>query len=280
MYSLGKRIPFTVIIHKFELNIYCFFISNLFGQDVDVEGNLEESNEILKETWTSEQIAFSSLRELKTDPELFYRKLIRKLFIDDIEKIKGIEELWKDRSKPNSLNEDDLNVDLLTNEELESANDHQIWDLSQWIKLFKSSIFRLIARNDESVVFDKDDRETLDFVASAANLRAKVFGIELKSKFDIKAMAGNIIPAIATTNAIAAAMIVIHANNILKGNVNDYCNAYIKYGSSYSKIIFTIEKQCPPNPECSVCSTDRALVRLDCFKTKLKALIDLIIPLY
>ena len=34
--------------------------------------------------------------------------------------------------------------------------------------------------------FDKDDVDTLDFVTAAANLRSIVFGIELRSKFDIK----------------------------------------------------------------------------------------------
>ena len=36
------------------------------------------------------------------------------------------------------------------------------------------------------LTFDKDDVDTLDFVASSANLRSIVFGIEPKSKFDIK----------------------------------------------------------------------------------------------
>ena len=34
--------------------------------------------------------------------------------------------------------------------------------------------------------FDKDDVDTLDFVAASANLRSIAFGIESKSKFDIK----------------------------------------------------------------------------------------------
>ena len=256
------------------------FSSNLFGQEVDVDGNLEESNEVLKDTWTLEQLAFSSLKELKKEPETFYKKLMKKLFIDDIEKIKGIEELWKDRSKPNSLEESDLNVELPTEGEIESSsNDYQIWNLTKLMKLFKSSIFQLISRNNE-VIFDKDDEESLNFVSAAANLRAKVFGIEVKSKFDIKAMAGNIIPAIATTNAIAASMIIIHANNILKGNFDNYCNSYINYGSSTSRNIFTIEKLCNPNPDCDVCSTDRGLIKVDCFKTNLKEILIQIIPLY
>lgn len=41
--------------------------------------------------------------------------------------------------------------------------------------------------NIEPIVsFDKDDVDTLDFVAASANLRSVVFGIESKSKFDIK----------------------------------------------------------------------------------------------
>ena len=36
------------------------------------------------------------------------------------------------------------------------------------------------------LTFDKDDEDTLDFVAASANLRSIVFGIETKSKFDIK----------------------------------------------------------------------------------------------
>lgn len=34
--------------------------------------------------------------------------------------------------------------------------------------------------------FDKDDDDTLDFVAATANLRSFIFGIETRSKFDIK----------------------------------------------------------------------------------------------
>ena len=36
------------------------------------------------------------------------------------------------------------------------------------------------------LTFDKDDDDTLDFVAASANLRSIVFGIETRSKFDIK----------------------------------------------------------------------------------------------
>lgn len=36
------------------------------------------------------------------------------------------------------------------------------------------------------LTFDKDDVDTLDFVTATANLRAEIFHIERKSKFDTK----------------------------------------------------------------------------------------------
>jgi ubiquitin-like 1-activating enzyme E1 B len=68
------------------------------------------------------------------------------------------------------------------------------------------------------ITFDKDDEDTLDFVTASANLRSIVFGIETKSRFDIKQMAGNIIPAIATTNAIVAGLCVLQSFKILRGD--------------------------------------------------------------
>jgi hypothetical protein len=54
--------------------------------------------------------------------------------------------------------------------------------------------------------FSKDDALDLDFVTAATNLRAAVFSIPLQSKFDVKSIAGNIIPAISTTNAVVAGL--------------------------------------------------------------------------
>eukprot|EP00605_Chrysophyceae_sp_TOSAG23-4_P001648 GSChrysophyteH1.ASY1.ANO1.1809.1 assembled CDS len=65
------------------------------------------------------------------------------------------------------------------------------------------------------MTFDKDDTETMIFVTALANMRSRVFGIDTQSLYDAKGMAGNIIPAIATTNAIVAATQVEQACRII-----------------------------------------------------------------
>jgi ubiquitin-like 1-activating enzyme E1 B len=72
--------------------------------------------------------------------------------------------------------------------------------------------------------FDKDDDEVMDFVAAVANLRAHCYEIPLQSRFKSKEMAGNIIPAIATTNAIIAGMIVMQVFKLLNDQLAECKN--------------------------------------------------------
>ena len=67
------------------------------------------------------------------------------------------------------------------------------------------------AKEGGGLEFDKDDPQALDFVTSASNLRSEVFHIARKSRWDVKEIAGKIVPAIATTNAIIGGFIVLEA---------------------------------------------------------------------
>lgn len=55
------------------------------------------------------------------------------------------------------------------------------------------------------LVFDKDNDWAMRTVLTLSNIRSHIFHIPLQSYHDGKGIAGNIIPAIATTNAIIAA---------------------------------------------------------------------------
>ena len=72
-----------------------------------------------------------------------------------------------------------------------------------------------------SLSFDKDDHLAVDFVTAASNLRSHSFGIPLLSLFEAKGIAGNIIHAIATTNAIVAGLIVLEALKVVGGQKED-----------------------------------------------------------
>lgn len=69
----------------------------------------------------------------------------------------------------------------------------------------------------------------MEFVTSAANIRASSFGIPLHSLFESKGIAGNIVHAVATTNAIIAGLIVIEAIKVLQKDAKNY-----RYGLNLS----------------------------------------------
>jgi len=72
--------------------------------------------------------------------------------------------------------------------------------------------------------------------------------------FDVKSMAGNIIPAIATTNACVAGMIVVEALKIIRGNMDQCRTVFIvREPNPRQKLIVDIEPY-QPNPNCCVCS--------------------------
>lgn len=158
--------------------------------------------------------------------------LFDKVFDQDIERLRSVQDMWKHRRPPEPLKYETVlsqASDALASKEAVVAEGQKAWSLEESLVVFKDSLERLSNRmlelkkaKDPSgpeplITFDKDDEDTLDFVAASANIRSTIFGIDRKSRFDTKQMAGNIIPAIATTNAIVAGVCVLQSFKILKG---------------------------------------------------------------
>lgn len=165
----------------------------------------------------------------------FPQLLFDKVFKADIERLRSMEDMWKSRQPPEPLDYKTVmqkTSEIATPKETILQNGQQVWTLEESLVVFNDSLSRLSKRMLElkkahsgsgpapTIEFDKDDVDTLDFVAASANIRSTIFGIERKSRFDIKQMAGNIIPAIATTNAIVAGLCVLQAFKVLKGEYN------------------------------------------------------------
>ena len=121
------------------------------------------------------------------------------------------------------------------------------------------------------LTFDKDDEDTLDFVAATANLRSVIFGIETRSKFDIKQMAGNIIPAIATTNAMTAGLCVLQAFKVLR---QDLSKAKMVFLERSGARVINSDTLKSPNPNCSVCGVVQSRLIVDPARATLNDLVE------
>lgn len=100
-----------------------------------------------------------------------------------------------------------------TEEEEEEAEGwtRAVWDAERCALEVLKCVAALLADPERAkglgaYAFDKDDPWAMRFVTAAANLRAAGFGIPPQSYHDAKGIAGNIVPAIATTNAMAAGL--------------------------------------------------------------------------
>lgn len=201
-----------------------YLLPNLFGEQATEEPIPEDTDPKLVEMMQKEAKAFQALRTL-IDPQQYAEAVFNKIFHHDILALLQMEDLWKTRAPPTPLSFITMDVEWR-----EPVSDQEVWPVEDWHQLFIQACMRLKQRSSV-VEWDKDDADVLDLVAAVANLRAKMFGVAMTSRFQIKSMAGNIIPAIATTNAIAAGMIVIQARNLLLQRTDHCCTVK---GVSYS----------------------------------------------
>ena len=153
-----------------------------------------------------EALALKSIRGSLGTPEL-PRLIFQKVFYTDIERLLSMEEMWIAHKKPMPLEFDKF--DVAGKDAAAIAQSIQKpWSLDELVAVFVArqaddlsislnltcSSNKLSQRFQEAVEldpsatleFDKDDDEVLDFVVAASNIRAHAFGIETKSKFDIK----------------------------------------------------------------------------------------------
>lgn len=178
-------------------------------------------------------------------------KLFNKFFFDDINYLLSMSNLWKNRNPPNPMKfgeHDDVISDLADVASTAGVvRDQKVWTIAECQRVFADSINNLKEQaaklvGDDHMVWDKDDYDAMDFVAACANIRSNIFSIPQKSRFDIKSMAGNIIPAIASTNAITSGFVVLHALKVLEKNFEKCQSVYIRSLPNPRNQIFVPEK--------------------------------------
>jgi ubiquitin-like 1-activating enzyme E1 B len=287
-----KTFPVCTIRNTPSQPIHCivwaksYLFAQLFGPageeaselDFSIADNENEAGDLkqIKE----EMIALQDVRKAIGTTK-FGKVLFDKVFKQDIEALRSMEDIWKSgRTPPTPFEYTEFMEQQLPDGRSTSKQDQGVWSPSDCFVVFQDSLQRLTARLEKLKVhepapvveFDKDDVDTLDFVAAIANLRAYTFGIEATSKFDIKQMAGNIIPAIATTNAIIAGACVLQAVKVFRGDFNKA--PMFVTARSTDRLMASDHR--PPNPKCDICSQAQTQLTIDPVRARLGDLVTVL----
>ncbi|CEI69537.1 unnamed protein product [Fusarium venenatum] len=255
-----------------------------FDHSTDADNVAKEIEELKKESEALKQIRDA------TGTSEFPQMLFDKVFNADIERLRSVEDMWTSRRAPEPLKYETVLAqasDAMANKKVLLEDDQRVWSLEESLVVFNDSLDRLskkileLKKNkapeapEPTLGFDKDDIDTLDFVTASANIRSHIFGIDKKSRFDTKQMAGNIIPAIATTNAIVAGLCVLQSYKVLKG---EYAQSKEVFLTPFAPArLLAPDRSREPNPDCPVCSVYFTSVVADLSRVTLQDLVDEII---
>ncbi|KAK4684494.1 ubiquitin-like 1-activating enzyme E1 B, partial [Tremellales sp. Uapishka_1] len=277
-----------------------YLFGKVFGEDDEAgdsdeldqaKADGENADEI--DNLKKEAAAFREVRE-KLGEEDGPRRVFEKVFSEDINRLLSMEDMWKvaGRVKPvpldyeaimdgsfqvppvrnvpapapatNGVKKESPNESANGNGIARVLKDQRELSLRENLELFIDSCKRLSARSighpDIVLSFDKDDDDTLDFVLATANLRATAYGIANKTRFQVKEMAGNIIPAIATTNAIVAGLIVMQSLALLSKQYKSSRNVFLTADPKKPLAPYVPAK---PDPNCAVCRDVYIPIKVD-----------------
>jgi ubiquitin-like 1-activating enzyme E1 B len=202
-----KSFPVCTIRSTPSQPIHCivwgksYLFAEIFGTSEDEAPELDhsEDSENAKEVANlrKEAQALKRIRE-SMGSEDFPRLLFNKVYKEDIERLRNMEGMWKTKRAPEALDYDTLRQESLGCGPAVAQQDQVVWNTAENFAVFVDSLRRLSTRLEDLrakaevgnsapiLTFDKDDVDTLDFVTASANLRSIIFGIETRSKFDIK----------------------------------------------------------------------------------------------
>ncbi|KAE9554096.1 hypothetical protein FO519_002685 [Halicephalobus sp. NKZ332] len=231
-------------------------ISENEGRSTEKNGNSENGNS----NGTGSTLG-KSVRVIAAESNYDPATIFNKLFSKDILYLLTLESLWKDRRRPIPMTWEGNSA--------AGANEvNKVYPVQTWEGMFSETVQTLgktfkEAEKDGNVLFwDKDDEVGMNFVAAVANIRAHIFHIPMKPIFEIKSMAGNIIPAIATTNAMVAGMVVVEAIRMLRsGKITDLRTVYTSNKTIAGRLVSSSAAN-PPNLSCFVCSGDNRPVQI------------------
>ncbi|WCJ40932.1 SUMO-activating enzyme subunit 2 [Euphorbia peplus] len=211
-------------------------------------------------------------RRENEDIEQYGRRIYDHVFGYNIELALSNEETWKNRNRPRP-------IFMSAMGSLGLKNPQDVWSLSENSRVFLEALkLFFISREKEigNLTFDKDDQLAVEIVTAAANIRATSFGIPLHSLFEAKGIAGNIVHAVATTNAVVAGLIVIEAIKVLEKDADSYRMTYCLEHPSKKMLLMPVEPF-EPNKSCCVCSESPLSLEINTHRSKLRDFVEKIV---
>ncbi|KAG6410815.1 hypothetical protein SASPL_128884 [Salvia splendens] len=250
---------------------------------------------------SSEQVEDVFEHKKGEEIEQYARKIFDHVFGYNIELALSNEDTWKSRGKPRPIYCKD--VDVIPTEHVHQngnqgrgsaagdmtsvsamatlglKNPQDLWSLKENTAVFLEALKLFLSKREKEIgnlSFDKDDQLAVELVTAAANIRATSFGIPLHSLFETKGIAGNIVHAVATTNAVIAGLIVIEAIKVLENDVKNYRMTFCLEHSSNKMLLMPVEPF-EANKSCYVCSETPLTLEINTRRSKLRDLIDKIV---
>ncbi|KAF8437709.1 hypothetical protein L210DRAFT_3613153 [Boletus edulis BED1] len=293
-----KLLPVCTIRSTPSQPIHCivwaksYLLPQLFGEDEDGSTELdaaEKQGENAQEiaALRKEALAYKAVRTVLRSQQTTddaAKTVFEKVF--DADMIKNLFFVVKESTKtaaPSSNSKGEVNGHLdgdtikppppLLSNGNGGLKDQRVLSLGDNLALFVSSTNRLAIRvraGLETIAFDKDDDDTLDFVTAASNLRSATYYIERKTRWQLKEMAGNI-PAIATTNAIISGPIVLQALHLLRKSYTSLKNMHLQFKPA---VPLSTVNLCSPNPKCGICRDTYSKVQYDPSRVTLSELVN------
>lgn len=204
--------------------------------------------------------------------------IFHKLFYTDILQLRELKSYWEKTKPPTPINLESLMA--IEESDLSDENifdDQRIWSETKSGQVFMQTCSKLLDLSKvEPQSWDKDNPLHLDFVTSASNLRSSQFNIPRQSRFTVKSDAGNIIPAIATTNAIIAGLIVAEAIKVASGQKETCKQTFMRKMPVRKKLLVSCSMD-EKNPSCYVCSSNFVKLKVDTKTVTLKSFIELVL---
>lgn len=219
----------------------------------------------------------ADMREFQTNKNVdstdIGKKIFTHIFDAEIRKVEKLEDLWSEKRPPpqplifDEVSRQDVSDDVGGNK----LDAQRVPTVSSDARGFVAAVATMYSPARCGLIgqsaFSKDDPVSMDFVHCAANLRMENYRIGRLSRWDAQSIAGAIVPAVASTNAIVAGLEVAQLLHVLEAisegkelRKSGARTVWVRYPETSRKKILQPSTLQPPNTNCFVCGSQTARV--------------------